>query len=100
MRGEIEQSLPCRFEQQVRRWPGKLAVKTRAESLTYAELDGLANRIAHAVLAAAGDANEPVALRIRREALFIAAILGVLKAGKISAAGSDRSVRWKPNDNT
>src|SRR5687768_14909411 len=82
-RSEIEQSLSDRFEQQVRRRPDKLALKTTTQSLTYAQLNRAANRIAHAVLARLGDANEPVALFVRDEALAIAAVIGLLKARKI-----------------
>ena len=43
---EIEQSIPDRFEQQVRRYPHRLAVKTTNHKLTYEELDQAANRVA------------------------------------------------------
>jgi non-ribosomal peptide synthetase component F len=36
---EIEQSIPARFEEIVRRYPDRIAVKTAHHSLTYAELD-------------------------------------------------------------
>ena len=32
--GDLEQSIPARFEQQVQRYPDKLAVKTRFQSVT------------------------------------------------------------------
>ncbi len=40
---EIEQSIPDRFEQQVRRYPDRLAVKSRTQALTYDELNKAAN---------------------------------------------------------
>ncbi|MCH9009953.1 MAG: hypothetical protein IIC21_04945, partial [Chloroflexi bacterium] len=51
----IEQSIPRRFEEAVRRYPDRIAVKTDARELTYAELNGAANRIAHAILGTRGD---------------------------------------------
>ena len=44
----MEQSVPQRFEAQVRRAPDRLAVKTRAHVWTYAELNRHVNRLAHA----------------------------------------------------
>ncbi|WP_457652925.1 amino acid adenylation domain-containing protein [Rhodocaloribacter sp.] len=80
---DVEQSLPARFEAQARRFPERLAVRERGRTLTYAALDRRANRIAHALLTARGDANEPVALFLDNGAAMIAAVLGALKAGKI-----------------
>ena len=79
----MEQSIPARFEQQVRRYPDKIAVKTTRESSTYAELNRLANQIAHVILATRGDHNDAVALLCGQRTLLIAAIIGSLKAGKI-----------------
>ena len=47
---EIEQSIPDRFEKQVRQYPQRLAIKTRSAELTYDELNQVANRIAWAIL--------------------------------------------------
>ena len=80
---EIEQSIPGRFEKIVRQYPERLAVKTKDRSLTYGELNQAANRIAHAILAKRGQGSEPIALLLENDASMIAAILGVLKAGKI-----------------
>jgi amino acid adenylation domain-containing protein len=79
---EVEQSVPQRFEAQVRRSPDRLAVKTRAHAWTYAELNRHANRLAHAILAQRGGGAEPIAVLFDQGAPAIAAILGVLKAGK------------------
>ena len=35
---DIEQSIPARFEQQVRQYPHRLAIKDRNKELTYADL--------------------------------------------------------------
>ena len=79
---EVEQSVPQRFEQQVRRSPDRLAVKTRAHAWTYAELNRHANRVARAILAQRGSTAEPIAVLLDQGAPAIAAIFGVLKAGK------------------
>ena len=80
---EIEQSIPERFEKIVRRYPERIAVKTHHHTLTYDELNKAANRIARAILARVGEGEEPVALLLEHGAFIIAAILGILKAGKI-----------------
>ena len=59
---QIEQSIPARFEQQVRTYPHRLAIQTRDQAMTYAALNRAANRVAHAILAVCGAGNAPVAL--------------------------------------
>src|SRR5262249_37419882 len=58
----VEQSIPERFEQQVRRYPERPAVRSRSRQLTYTELNEAANRVAHAILAKRGPREEPIAL--------------------------------------
>jgi amino acid adenylation domain-containing protein len=79
----IQQSLPARFEEQVARFPDRLAVRAADGAFTYRELDSLANRIAHGVLARRGQEPEPVGLLLPQGARLVAAIMGVLKAGKL-----------------
>ena len=81
-RAEIEQSIPDRFERQAHRHADRLAIRTRDEGLTYGELDRAANGLAHAFLGQCGPAPEPVALFFPHGAASLAAIFGVLKAGK------------------
>jgi amino acid adenylation domain-containing protein len=81
--GEIEQSIPARFEQVVLKYPDRIAVKTGDRSLTYNEVNRAANRVAGALLKVREEGTEPVALHLDHGADLIAAILGVLKAGKI-----------------
>jgi amino acid adenylation domain-containing protein len=78
-----EQSIPARFEQLVRQYPDRLAVKTCTHELTYAALNMRANRVAHALLAQRQAAQEPVAVLLAHDAPGIAAMLGILKAGKL-----------------
>jgi amino acid adenylation domain-containing protein len=80
---EIEQSIPDRFEQIVRKHPDSLALKSRIHAFTYAELNQAANRIAHALLALTGESQEPVGLLFENGAPFVIASLAALKAGKI-----------------
>ena len=75
-------SLNRRFEDQVRRDPARLALKTRHHAFSYGELNAMANRIAHAIVRYAGTSDEPIALLFDHDALAIAAMLGALKAGK------------------
>jgi surfactin family lipopeptide synthetase A len=80
---EIEQSIPCRFEGQVRKYPQRIAVHFGNVELTYEELNRWSNRIAHFLLADRAPEPEPVALLFEEGPSAIKAILGVLKSGKI-----------------
>ncbi len=82
-RDEVEQAIAGRFEKIARLHPYRLAVKTRKRALTYDDLNQAANRVAHALIERRGEANEPIALLLENDASMIAAILGVLKAGKM-----------------
>jgi amino acid adenylation domain-containing protein len=82
---DIEQSIPRRFEHQARKRPQRTAIKTRDCEWTYAELNAAANRVAHAILTRPGDRAEEaerIALLFEHGAPMVAALLGVLKAGK------------------
>ena len=79
----LDGSLNRRFEERVRHDGGRLAVTTRRGTLTYGELNALANRIANAIIRHAGAREEPIALLFDHDALAIAAMLGVLKAGRL-----------------
>lgn len=80
---DLEQSIPARFAQQAEISRARVAVKTRAQTLTYGELDQASTRLAQAILASRGERAEPVALLFDKGAPLIVSILGVLKAGKI-----------------
>src|SRR5262245_5985890 len=81
-RDQIEQSISARFESQVREHRNRIAVLTPTETWTYAELNQFANRIARAVLARRGPGSESIVLYLEKGPVFLAAMLGVLKAGK------------------
>jgi amino acid adenylation domain-containing protein len=82
-RSQLEQSITDRFEEQVEKDPGHVAIRTRTHSLTYEQLNRGANVIARQILSRRGREQEPVALLLENDAPMIEAILGVLKAGKI-----------------
>ena len=53
-KADAERSIPERFEKIAQQYPDRVAVKTRAEALTYDELNRRANRLAHELLARRG----------------------------------------------
>ncbi|MEZ4725528.1 MAG: amino acid adenylation domain-containing protein [Caldilineaceae bacterium] len=81
----IEQSIPARFVAQVRRAPDQLAIKTKRYAWSYQELNQRADQLAQALLAGEREAGR-IALLFEHDAPMIAAMLGVLKAGKTYVA--------------
>ena len=81
---EVEQSIGHRFEDQVRKYPNRLAIKTGSHKLTYDQANKTANRLAHTILAQRGKGQEPIALLLEQGAALSATFLSVLKAGKIA----------------
>lgn len=69
------------FEHVASRSGDREAVICGDTRLTYCELNKLANRYAHVLLASGLRREEPVAIALPRSAAQIAAMLGVLKAG-------------------
>lgn len=82
-REAIEQSIPDRFEDQVRTHSGQLALVADGLVFTYGELNRAANQVASQILEAAVPKNETVVLLMRQDAPFVVAVLAALKAGKI-----------------
>ena len=83
---DAEKSVPERFEKIARQYPDRIAVKTRAEALTYNELNGRANRLAHELLARRGSIAEPVILYLGEWSDVVVAHMAVMKAGKFTVA--------------
>ncbi len=80
-RPAVAGSLPELFAEQVDRRPAATALISGEERLTYAELEGRANRLA-AHLARLGVGPEvPVGLCLERSADLVVGMLGILKAG-------------------
>ena len=71
---ETERSIPERFEQQVRRYPDRLAVSSLRHQLTYEAFNRAANRLARAILARRGEGQEPIALLFDHDAPLLIAI--------------------------
>jgi amino acid adenylation domain-containing protein len=78
-KADIEQSIPERFEQQVRKYPDHIAVQTKHEALTYFSLNEHANQVAQTLLKECEGGN--IALLFEHEISMIVGIFGVLKAG-------------------
>jgi amino acid adenylation domain-containing protein len=76
-----EHSIPARFEQQVKQYPNQIAVKTQRYEWTYQHLNDKANQVAQHLLDAC-QVSVQVALLFEHDAPMLAAIMGVLKAGK------------------
>lgn len=85
-----EPDLVSRFEAMAARHPDRAAIDSNGVTLTYAQLNAKANRIAHAILATVSKARKPVAAPQDTPlvALFVdqgidlaAAVFGTLKAG-------------------
>lgn len=70
------------FEEVARRFPSRLAIQDDVCALTYAELGALIDEIASATAAVAAARPGPVAILLRNDARFPAAMLGVLAAGR------------------
>ncbi|UXI66222.1 non-ribosomal peptide synthetase [Tahibacter amnicola] len=70
-----------RFERVVATAPQRTALSCESQTLTFAELDAQANRIARLLIAQGVSAGEPVGLMLGRGVSFVAGVLGVLKSG-------------------
>ena len=79
---EIERAVPERFEKIVRMHPDRIAVKTGKEVVTYSQLNALANRLAHAIVARRGTEAEAVVILMDKGARLMAAMIAALKAGQ------------------
>lgn len=80
---EIEQAVCARFEEQVRKYPERPALRTHRTALTYRELNQAANRIAREIVQRCGKGSQHIAILASDDAHTIAAIIGILKAGKV-----------------
>ena len=83
---DLQQCIPTIFERRVGLHPDGLAVRTHENSISYRSLNDIANQIAHAILKARGEGEEPIALLLGQGAMLVASILGVLKSAKIYVA--------------
>ncbi len=74
-------TLPDLFAAQLRRTPAALAVMFENTTLTYAELDERASRLAHHLIAAGAGPERLVAVAVPRSAELVVTLLAVHKAG-------------------
>ncbi|MBH3068281.1 amino acid adenylation domain-containing protein, partial [Serratia marcescens] len=77
----LDQTLTALFEQQVRRTPDATALVSGTESLSYAQLNARANRLAHALIARGVGPDSRVAVCAERGLNMVTALFGILKAG-------------------
>lgn len=83
---ELDGSIPQRFERIVASFPEQIAVVHGAHKLSYSDLNSVANRIAHLILAQAAGSDAPVVLLMDNDLAIFGAVLGVLKAGRAYCA--------------
>ena len=74
-------TLPALFEAQVRRSPEATALVFEESTLTYAQLNAQANRLAHLLIAQGIGPENLVALALPRSAEMVVGLLAILKAG-------------------
>jgi amino acid adenylation domain-containing protein len=79
---DVASSIPERFEKIVQLYPNRVAVKADDRSITYIELNALANRVARSVLSKRLGEAVPVGIQLEKGIEQTAAMLGVLKAGR------------------
>ncbi|SDY29709.1 non-ribosomal peptide synthetase, partial [Lysobacter enzymogenes] len=76
-----EADVVARFERQAAATPHAVALVCDEETLSYAELDRRANRLARVLIARGVGAEDRVALALPRDASLVVAMLAALKAG-------------------
>ena len=69
------------FEQQAARTPEAIAIEFGSQRISYAELDGRANRLAHYLIGRGVGSEQRVAICIERSLAAVVAMLATLKAG-------------------
>ena len=74
-------TLPAMFDRQVARAPHAIAIIHGNVSLTYAELDTRANRLARYLISAGIGTDQIVAILLERSPEMIVALLAIVKAG-------------------
>ncbi|MEV6602106.1 alpha/beta fold hydrolase [Actinoplanes sp. NPDC051346] len=74
-------TLPALFTAQAEKTPDRPAVEDGGVTVSYAELDARANRLAHHLIGLGVGPEQVVALALRRSVEFVVAVLAVTKAG-------------------
>ncbi|MFD1559284.1 non-ribosomal peptide synthetase/type I polyketide synthase [Paraburkholderia silviterrae] len=78
---DLSQTAPAMIAAQARKTPDTTAVSDEAASLAYGELDALASQIARRLAAAGIAPHGRVAIAMDRNAMTVAAMIGVWRAG-------------------
>ncbi len=78
---EHDTTVPQLFEAQVRATPQATALVVGEQSLTFAELNLRANRMAHRLVTLGAGTDDKVAVILPRSVDAVVAVLGILKAG-------------------
>jgi len=76
-----EVTLPALFEAQVERSPEAIALVFQESTLSYAELNAQANRLAHLLIRRGVGPESLVAIALPRSIEMVVTLLGILKAG-------------------
>ncbi|MDP8928720.1 MAG: AMP-binding protein [Actinomycetota bacterium] len=105
-RGAVEplvaETLPAALGAQVRRAPDELAVRTRAASLTYAELDARSNRLALRLQALGIEPGARVGVSLESSADVVVAVFAAWKVGAawvgLDARDADDRLAWIVRD--
>ncbi len=79
---EVDPSLPSRFQHQADLYPSRLAVKSGNQTFSYSDLARFSNNLAGQLLEIDLEKNKPVVVYLPHEAALIAAVMGILYAGK------------------
>ena len=82
----LNRSITARFKQVVSAFPDRIAVNSSGASLTYRQLDGLADNLAQSLLFHLGENQEPIGLLLKNGINIITGILGVINSGKFYCA--------------
>ena len=83
---ELNVSIPACFERVATAYSSCTALISDGGQLTYAELNAAANRLAHTIVSHGGAPGDRVAILMQHDAPAIAAVIAVLKAGRIGVA--------------
>jgi len=80
----VDQALQDIFEDVVRKYGGRIALRSDTWTATYDELNGTANRLAHALVARGCRKGDRVGIVMEHDTPQVAALLGAIKAGCVA----------------